>query len=56
MYRAQLKKQTLQKGETLSQLVQDVEALVKRSYPMATDDMIMVACDSFVDALQDHHL
>lgn len=33
VYCAQLKKWTCQKGEMLSQLAQDVEALVKRSYP-----------------------
>ena len=57
VYRAQLKKRARQKGETLSQLAQDVEALVRRAYPAAGEDMTTVlARDAFVDALQDHQL
>ena len=57
VYRAQLKKRTRQKNETLSQLAQDVEALVRRSYPAAGEDMIVVLSrDAFIDALQDHQL
>ena len=57
VYRAHLKKRTRERGETLSQLAQDVEALVRRSYPAAAEEMIVVlARDFFVDALQDQQL
>lgn len=57
VYRAQLKKRVRQKDETLSQLAQDVEGLVRRSYPTAAEDMTTVlARDAFVDALQNHQL
>ncbi len=54
VYRARLKKRTRERGETLSQLAQDVEALVRRSYPAAPEEIIVVlARDSFIDALDD---
>lgn len=57
VYRAQLKKRVKQKSETLSQLAQDVEGLVRRSYPAAAEEMTTIlARDAFVDALQDHQL
>ncbi|XP_050710062.1 uncharacterized protein LOC126994834 [Eriocheir sinensis] len=57
VYRARLKKRTRERGETLSQLAQDVEALVRRSYPAAPEEMIVVlARDFFVDALHDQQL
>ncbi|XP_042878205.1 putative golgin subfamily A member 6-like protein 19 [Penaeus japonicus] len=52
VYRARLKKRTRERGETLSQLAQDVEALVRRSEEM----IVVLARDFFVDALQDQHL
>ena len=52
VYRARLKKRTRERGETLSQLAHDVEGLVRRSYPAAQEEMIVVlARDSFIDAL-----
>ncbi|MPC21898.1 hypothetical protein E2C01_014902 [Portunus trituberculatus] len=57
VYRAQLKKRTRQRGEMLSQLAHDIEALVRRAYPMAGEDMVTVlARDVFLDALVDHQL
>ncbi|XP_050697705.1 uncharacterized protein LOC126986067 [Eriocheir sinensis] len=57
VYRARLKKRTRERGETLSQLAQDVKALVRRSYPAAPEEMIVVlARDFFVDALHDQQL
>ncbi|XP_045124135.1 uncharacterized protein LOC123512044 [Portunus trituberculatus] len=57
VYRAQLKKRTRQRGETLSQLAHDVEALVRRAYPIAIEEMVTVlARDAFLDALVDHQL
>ena len=57
VYRAHLKRRTRERGETLSQLAQDVEALVRRSYPAAAEEMVAVlARDFFVDALQDQQL
>ncbi len=57
VYRARLKKRTRERGETLSQLAQDVEALVRRSYPAPPEEMIVVlARDSFIDAVDDQQL
>ena len=57
MYRAQLKKRTRQRGESLSQLAHDIEALVRRAYPTAGEEMVTVlARDAFLDALMDHQL
>ncbi len=42
VYWAHLKKRTQEWGEMLSQLAQDVEALVRRSYPVAPEEMIVV--------------
>ncbi len=57
MYRTRLKKRTRKRSETLSQLAQDVDALVRRSYPAAPEEMIVVlARDSFTDALDDQQL
>ncbi|KAK8389230.1 hypothetical protein O3P69_020876 [Scylla paramamosain] len=57
VYRACLKKRTREWGETLSQLAQDVEVLVRRSYPMAPEEMIVVlGRDSFIDALDDQQV
>ncbi len=54
VYQARLKKRTRERGKTLSQSAQDVEALVRRSYPTAPEEMIVVlARDSFIDALDD---
>lgn len=57
VYRAQLKKRTRQRGESLSQLAHDIEALVRRAYPTAGEEMVTVlARDAFLDALMDHQL
>lgn len=57
VYRARLKRRTRGRDETLSQLAQDMEALVRRAYPAAPEEMIVVlARDSFVDALNDQQL
>ncbi|XP_042859039.1 uncharacterized protein LOC122245155 [Penaeus japonicus] len=57
VYRAHLKKWTREHGKMLPQLAQDVEALVRRLYPAALEEMIVVqARDFFVDTLQDQQL
>ncbi|XP_050705729.1 uncharacterized protein LOC126991077 [Eriocheir sinensis] len=57
VYRARLMKRTRERGVTLSQLAQDVEALVRTSYPAAPEEMIVVlARDFFADAVQDQQL
>ncbi|XP_045111057.1 uncharacterized protein LOC123504537 [Portunus trituberculatus] len=54
VYRARLKRRTRGRDETLSQLAQE---LVRRAYPAAPEEMIVVlARDSFVDALNDQQL
>ncbi|XP_045101469.1 uncharacterized protein LOC123498430 [Portunus trituberculatus] len=54
VYRAQLKKRTRQRGETLAH---DVEALVRRAYLAAGEEMVTVLTrDAFLDALVDHQL
>ena len=53
VYRARLKGRVRQHGEQLPQLALDVETLVRRAYPAASEEMVVVlARDSFVDALQ----
>ncbi len=57
VYQARLKKRVREKGEMLSQLAQDVEALVRRLYPTATEEMAVVYVrDYFIDALRDSQL
>jgi len=57
VYRAQLKTRTRRRDESLPQLAQDIEVLVRGAYPMATEETIdMLAKDSFVDALNDKQL
>ena len=54
VYRARLKARVRQQDESLPQLALDVETLVRRAYPAAPEEMVVVlARDSFVDALQD---
>lgn len=53
LYRTRLKGRVRQHGEELPQLALDVENLVRRAYPAASEEMVVVlARDSFVDALQ----
>ncbi|XP_076033024.1 uncharacterized protein LOC143020485, partial [Oratosquilla oratoria] len=57
VFRAQLKTRRRGKDEALPLLAQDVEALVRGAYPMATEDTVdMLAKDCFVDALHDRQL
>jgi len=52
VYRARLKGRARQQGEPLPQLAQDLESLVRRAYPAASEEMVAVlARDHFVDAL-----
>ena len=53
VYRARLKGRVRQHGEPLPQLALDMETLVRRAYPAASEEMVAVlARDNFVDALQ----
>ncbi|KAK3882385.1 hypothetical protein Pcinc_013251 [Petrolisthes cinctipes] len=57
VYRARLKNRMRGRGESLPHLAQDLEALVRRAYPVAPEEMVTVlARDYFVDALQDQQL
>ena len=57
VYRARLKGRLRVRGEPLPQLAQEVETLVRRAYPMASEDMVgQLTKDHFVDALQDREL
>ena len=57
VFRAQLKNRRRGKDEALPILAQDVEALVRGAYLMASKDTVdMLAKDCFVDALQDRQL
>ncbi|MPC59679.1 hypothetical protein E2C01_053705 [Portunus trituberculatus] len=57
VFRAQLKNRRRGKVEALPLLAQDVEALVRGAYSMATEDTVdMLAKDCFVDTLQNRHL
>ncbi|KAK4309251.1 hypothetical protein Pmani_019103 [Petrolisthes manimaculis] len=57
VYRARLKNRMRGRGESLPHLAQDLEALVRRAYPVAPEEMVTVlARDHFVDALQDQQL
>jgi len=57
VYRARLKARVRAKGEPLPQLAQELETLVRRAYPAASEDMVReLAKDQFVDALQDREL
>lgn len=57
VYRSRLKKRTQGRGETLTQLVQDVEVLLRRSCPAVPEELIKVlAREFFVDVLQDQQL
>ena len=53
VYRARLKGRVRQPGEPLPQLSLDIETLVRRAYPAASEEMVAVlARDNFLDALQ----
>ncbi|ROT64722.1 putative nitric oxide synthase-like [Penaeus vannamei] len=57
VYRARLKARVRAKGESLPQLAQELETLVRHAYPAAAEDMVTVLTrDYFVDALQDREL
>jgi len=57
VYRARLKARVRARGESLPQLAQELETLVRRAYPVAAEDMVTVLTrDYFVDALQDREL
>ena len=57
VYRARLKGRMLVRGEPLPQLAHEVETLVRRAYPAASEDMVgQLTKDQFVDALQDREL
>lgn len=57
VYRARLKKRVWRQSETLPQLAQDVESLVRRAHPSAPEEMVIeLAHESFIDALQDQQL
>lgn len=57
VYRARLKARMRARGEPLPQLAQEMETLVRRAYPAAQEDMVVVLTrDHFVDALQDRNL
>lgn len=57
VYRAKLKKRVRNHGEPLPQLAQELETLVRKAYPTAPEDMVVVlARDHFVDALQHQQL
>ncbi|KAK3878809.1 hypothetical protein Pcinc_016619 [Petrolisthes cinctipes] len=57
VYHARLKNRMRGLGESLPHLAQDLEALVRRAYPVAPEEMVTVlAHDYFVDALQDQQL
>ncbi|ROT62946.1 hypothetical protein C7M84_019192 [Penaeus vannamei] len=56
-YRARLKARVRARGESLPQLAQELETLVRHAYPAAAEDMVTVLTrDYFVDALQDREL
>ena len=57
VHRAHLKERVRGKGESLTQLAQEVESLVRRSYPTAQEETVdLLARDHFIDALQDQQL
>nr|XP_027213555.1 uncharacterized protein LOC113806594 [Penaeus vannamei] len=57
MYLARLKARVRARGESLPQLAQELETLVRHAYPAAAEDMVTVLTrDYFVDALQDREL
>jgi len=57
VYRARLKARVRARGESLPQLAQELETLVRHAYPAAAEDMVTVLTrDYFVDALQDREL
>ena len=54
VYRARLRGRVRGAGEPLPRLAQDVETLVRRAYPAATEEMVTaLSQDYFVDALRD---
>lgn len=57
VYRARLKDRMRARGEPLSRLAHEMETLVRRAYPSAPEEMVIVlARDHFVDALGDQQL
>lgn len=57
VYRARLKGRVRTKGESLPQLAQDIDTLVRRAYPTAPEDMVgELTTEYFVDALQNREL
>lgn len=57
VYRARLKGRVRMKGESLPQLAQDIDTLVRRAYPSAPEDMVgELTTEYFMDALQNREL
>ncbi|MPC55328.1 hypothetical protein E2C01_049261 [Portunus trituberculatus] len=57
VHREQLKGRTRQQGESLPQLAQAVESLVRHVYPVVPEEMVTVLSrDAFVDALEDQQV
>ena len=57
VYRARLRGRVRGPGEPLPRLAQDVETLVRRAYPAATEEMVAaLSQDYFVDSLRDRQL
>ena len=57
VYRARLKGRVRAKGESLPQLAQDIDTLVRRAFPSASEDMVgVLTTDHFLDALQNREL
>ncbi|MPC43581.1 hypothetical protein E2C01_037231 [Portunus trituberculatus] len=57
VYRERLKGRTRQQGESLPQLAQAVESLVRHAYPVAPEEMVTVLSrDAFVDTLEEQQV
>ena len=57
VYREQLKGRTRRPGESLPQLAQAVESLVRHAYPVAAEEMVTVLSrDAFIDALEEQQV
>ena len=57
MYRGQLKGRTRRPDESLQQLAQAVESLVRHVYPVTPEEMVTVLSrDAFLDALEEQQV
>ena len=57
LYWAQIKGRLRKKSETLQELAQDINRLVRRAYPQASSDLRdQIAKDCFIDSLNEHEL